>query len=79
METLAAPCVQTDNVCALGWGLSFGLAKLTGTRCKRRTSNLSSSHSTVVPSMRTKGNATVVCHSSGDLRMRLLSVSRILL
>jgi len=38
-----------------------------------------SSHSTVVPSILTKGRATWVCHSWGALRMRLLSVSRIFL
>ena len=35
--------------------------------------------SPVVPSMRTKGSATDVCHSCGDFMIRLLSVSRILL
>jgi hypothetical protein len=34
------------------------------------------SHSTVVPSILTNGRPTDVCHSCGDLRMRLLSVSR---
>lgn len=39
----------------------------------------SSSHSTVVPTMRTKGSATPVCQSWGLFNMRLFSVSRIFL
>ena len=37
-----------------------------------------SSHSTTVPWMEKKGRPTLVCQFWGDLRMRLFSVSRIL-
>ena len=48
-----------------------------GTRCMRRTSNLTSSHSTTVPSIWKNGSPTVVCQFCGLLRIRLLSVSLI--
>ena len=43
----------------------------------RRSAQRISSHSTVVPSMRTKGKPTLVCHSCGELSTKLLSVSRL--
>lgn len=49
-----------------------------GTRCIRRTSKRTSSHSTTVPWIWKKGSATWVCQFCGDLRIRLLSWSRIL-
>ena len=45
----------------------------------RRTSNLTSSHSTTVPSIWKNGKPTVVCQFWGDFRIRLLRVSRIFL
>ena len=69
---------KESTVSARGGGAGWRAASAPyGTRCIRRTSKRTSSHSTTVPSIWKKGRPTDVCQFWGLLRIRLLSVSRL--